>query len=142
MRKKRTRKGNESFRVRLPWGSEGETTAFSYRQAVSYFVSREYGPSQVARIMNILDEEYGGAEYYAFSSVDPKIPVPEPVQDEGDLRKSTRRLTLDDNKLFRECAFAYDLGKTEGVDFSENPELMTVFLDRARTYLNRRVNPQ
>lgn len=120
----------------------GRSQAVSCRDAVSNLIARRekelIGKGYVVeehfigRIMNSLDNEFGGAENYAFEH--PAVRPPFVFQTPEDLREGGR-MSLDEKLRLREHAFAYELASRDHTDTS-NPDVRMKYLDRARYLLS------
>ncbi len=143
---RRTKNKSKSYYVSLPEGLrinsyadlrlEGETSAASGRQAVSYVISRQNGKNRniVGLVMDELDRNYGGAECYAFEESEflPQVIV---YQTPEDLRQG-EKLTSEDRALLTEHAQAYELAKRAGADTGD-PRVRFHYFDRVRRLKQR-----
>src|SRR3989344_5477409 len=104
----------------------GETEAFSERQAVSHFVARQ-NRRLIGLVMYALDNQYGGAEYYAFQRELQEVEV---YQTKEDLQLGGR-MTREDISIITEYEQARLLALNAGVDV-KNPKNVFPFLDIVR----------
>lgn len=152
-RKKSERRIPQTYGVILPEGVNvrgyenignlsGRSQAVSLRDAVSnliarrekelkgkgYFVEEHF----IGRVMNSLDNEFGGAEQYAFEH--PNVRPPFVLQTPEDLREGNR-MSWGDKLIIRDHAFAHELALHYHADVT-NPDVRMKYLARARYLLS------
>jgi hypothetical protein len=154
MAKKSQKKLRKTFYVVLPEGVDvkgyheiklnGRTEASSSREAVTQVLARgkktlskkiDFPDNFVALAMGALDNQFGGAEHYAFEY--PKIKPVNVVQTGEDLREGFR-LTAYEKAIMLEQDFARRLALKNRADVS-NPQTRLDYLDKAR-YLLKEIN--
>lgn len=150
--KKIERKIPRTFGVILPEGVRvlgyrdmnlcGRSQAFSCRDAVANLVARRekeligdgYSVEDhfIGRVMSALDNEFGGAESYAFEH--PNVRPPFVFQTPEDLKQGNR-MNLVEKLRVREHAYANELASRDHADTSSSVVRMK-YLDRARYLLS------
>ncbi len=120
----------------------GRSQAVSCRDAVSNLIARREGELRqrgyetedhfIGRVMNSLDNEFSGAESYAFEY--PAVRPPFVFQTPEDLKQS-QKMSLDEKLRVREHAFAYELASRDHADTSDS-EVRMKYLARARYLLS------
>jgi len=120
----------------------GRSQAVSCRDAVSNLIARRekeliregyvVEDHFIGRVMRCLDNEYGGAEDYAFEH--PTVRPPFVFQTPEDLKQG-ERMNLGEKLRVREHAFAYELASRDHAD-TTNPNVRMKYLDRARYLLS------